>query len=110
MACASGSSNTAGSAPNSPSGARSSTSERPFRRGRDRASRRHEQDRRPAVEANLQLRPRAAGGAAEDLGGQVRERGGGAARVLASRDDERPRRARAVEAGFGEEGGVVSKE
>ena len=45
---------------------------RPVGRGSDRASRRHEQDRRPALEAHLLLRPRAAGRAAEGLGGKRR--------------------------------------
>ncbi len=77
------------------------------RRGSDRASRRHEQDRRPALEAHLLVRPRAAARAAEDLvgqGGKCRRR---AARLFAPRQNERPRRARPVESGHGEKGGVT---
>ena len=45
---------------------------RPVRRGSDRASRHDEQDRQPAVESHLLLRPRAAARAAEGLVGQDR--------------------------------------
>ena len=65
---------------------------RPVGRGSDRASRRHEQDRQPALGADLLLRPRAAGGAAEGLERQGRERRRRAARVLAPRRDELARR------------------
>ena len=58
------------------------------------------------VEAHLQLRPRAAGGAAEGLGREARERRRGATRLRPPRHDEQPRRDGAVEAGSGEEGGV----
>ena len=77
------------------------------RRGGDRPSRRHEQDRQPAVEAHLLLRPRAAARAADHLGGQDRKRRRRPARLLTSRQDERPRRARAVEVRPGEKGGVI---
>ena len=61
----------------------------------------------PAVESHLLLRPRAAARAAEGVVGQVGERRRRPARVRASRADERPRLARPVEAGPGEEGGVT---
>ena len=80
---------------------------RPVRRGGDRAPRRHEQDRQPAVAAHLLLRPRAAARAAEGVVGQVRERRRGAARVQPPRAHERPRLDRPVEAGPGEEGGLM---
>ena len=80
---------------------------RPVGRGGDRASRRHEPHRRLPVGAHLLLRPRAAGGAAEGLGRQERERRRRATRLLASRRDEQPRGDRPVEAGSGEEGGVT---
>ena len=60
-----------------------------------------------ALAAHLLLWPRAAGGAAEDLGRQGRERRRRAARLRAPRRDERPRRDRAVEAGPGAQGGVA---
>ena len=62
---------------------------------------------RPAVDAHLLLRPRAAGGGAEGLGRQAGERGGGAARLRPSRPDERPCRHRRLEAGSREKGGVT---
>ena len=74
---------------------------RPVRRGGHRASRRHEPDRRPALEPDLLLRPRPAGRAAEGLGRQARERRRRAARLRPPRPDERPRLARPVEAGPG---------
>jgi hypothetical protein len=64
---------------------------RPVGRGSHRASRRDEQDRQPALEADLLLWPRLAGGAAEGLerkGSECRCRTG---RLRASREDERPR-------------------
>ena len=60
-----------------------------IRRGGNRPSRRHEQDRRPAVAADLLLWPRAAGRAAEGLVRQVGECRGRPARVRAPRADER---------------------
>ena len=71
---------------------------RPVGRGGDRASRRHEQARPPALEAHLLVRPRLAGRAAEGLGRQVRERRGGAARLRAPRPHERACGARPMEA------------
>ena len=81
---------------------------RPVGRGSDRAPRRHEQDRRAALAAHLQLWPRAAGGAAEGLVRQDRERRRRATRLLPPRRDEQPRGAGQVEAGSGEEGGVAA--
>ena len=49
---------------------------RPVRRGGDRASFRDERDVRPALDAHLLLRPRAAGGGAEGVGRQGGERQG----------------------------------
>src|SRR5262249_10055026 len=54
------------------------------------------------------LRGRVAGGAAESMVRQGRERGGRTTRVPASRYDERASHARAVEAGPGEEGGLTA--
>ncbi len=79
---------------------------RTVRRRSDRASRRDEQDRRPAVEAHLLLRSRAAGRAAEGMVGQVGERRRSPARLHPPRRNERPRQQGRVEAGSGEEGGV----
>ena len=55
---------------------------RTVRRGSHRASRRHEPDRRPAVEADVFLRPRAAGRTAEGVVGQGREHRPPASRLL----------------------------
>ena len=51
--------------------------------------------------------PRAAGRCAGDVGGQVRERGRGPARLFASGTHERARGAGTMEGGFGEEGGLA---
>ena len=56
--------------------------------------------------AHLQLWPRVAGGAAEGLVREERKRRGSATCLRPPRRHEWPRRARAVEAGPGEEGGV----
>ena len=56
---------------------------------------------------HLLLRPRAAGGAAEGLVGQDRERRRGAARLHPPRHDERPRRARPMESRPRTESGVI---
>ena len=61
---------------------------RTIRRASDRASRRHEQDRQPALEAHLLLWPRAAGGAAKGVVGQGREYRRRPARLHAPREDE----------------------
>ncbi len=58
------------------------------RRGSDRASQRHEPDRQSALEADLLLRPRAAGGAAEGVVRQGRERRRRPARLHPSRAHE----------------------
>ena len=80
---------------------------RPVGRGRDGASRRHEPHRRLPLEAHLLLRPRPAGGAAEGVVGQDRERRRRPARVRAPRQDERPCLARPVEERSREEGGLM---
>ena len=59
----------------------------------------HERHGPAALEAVVLLRPRAAGGAAEGLERQVRERGRRAARLRAPRQDERARGGRQMEAG-----------
>ena len=61
---------------------------RPVGRGGDRPSRRHEQARAAALEADLLLRPRPAGRPAEGLERQNRERRRRAARLHAPRADE----------------------
>ena len=80
---------------------------RPVRRGGDRASRHHEQDRPAALAAHLLLWTRAAARAAEGMVRQERERRGGAARLLAPRADERAGGARPVEGRPREEGGIA---
>src|SRR5262249_23585679 len=82
---------------------------RPAGRGGTRPPRRHQPHRRPAVAAHLQLRPRAASGAAEGLVRQERKRRGRPARLHPPRDDEQPRHARAVEAGSGEESSIAER-
>ena len=62
---------------------------RTIRRGSNRASERHEPDRRAALEAHLLLWPGAAGGAAEGVVGQGREHRRGPARLHAPCADER---------------------
>ena len=61
---------------------------RAIRRASDRASGRDEQDRRPALAADLFLWPRAAGGAAKGMVRQGRERRRGPARLHAPCADE----------------------
>src|SRR5262249_575927 len=78
-------------------------------RGGNRPPRRHQPHQRPAVACHLQLRPRAAGGAAEGLVRQERKRRGRPARLHPPRHDEQPRHARAVEAGSGEESGIAEQ-
>src|SRR5579871_568873 len=82
---------------------------RPVRRGGDGASRCHEQDRRPAVEAHLLLWPRLAGGAAKGLVRQGGKRRGRATRVYASRAHERARHRRPLVGGSGKEGGLTQQ-
>src|ERR1700682_5725740 len=80
---------------------------RAVRRGRHRASRRHEPDRRPAVAPHLLLRSRAAGGAAEGLVGQGREHRRGPAGIYPPRADEFAREPGRMEGRSGkEEGGI----
>ena len=81
---------------------------RAVRRGSHRASRRHEPDRRPAVEADLLLRPRAAGGAAEGVVGQGREHRRRPAGFYPSRADEFARQQGRVEGRPGTEKGGLS--
>ena len=64
-------------------------------------------DRRLPLEADLLLRPRPAGRAAEGLVRQARERRRGAARLLAPRQDEWPGGARAMEERSGEKGRLI---
>ena len=75
-------------------------------RSRDRASGRHQPDRQPALERDLLLRPRAAGGTAEGVERQGRERRDGATRLLSPRHDELTRGARGVEAGSRTQGSL----
>ena len=81
---------------------------RPIRRGRHRASRRHEQNGPHAVARLVLLRPRATSRAAKNLVRQIRKRGGSATRLQPPRHDEQPRRARPMESRPGTESGVVS--
>src|SRR6266851_6677647 len=81
--------------------------QRAIRPGRHRAPRRHEPDRRPAVASHLLLRSRTAGGAAEGVGGQGRERRRGPARIDPPRADELAREQRRMEGRSGTaEGGI----
>ncbi len=68
---------------------------RPVGRGRDRAPQRDERERPAPVAAVVLVRARAAGGRAEGVGGQARERRGRPARLLPPREDELAPRARA---------------
>ena len=81
---------------------------RPIRRGRDGASRRHQQIRPAALARDLLLRPRVAGRTAEGMVGQGGKRGGSAARLQPPRDDERPRHTRPMEGRSRAEGRVTS--
>ena len=82
---------------------------RPVGRGGDRPSRRHEPDRRPALAAHLQLRPRAASRAAEGVVRKSENVAAAQRAFIAPRHDEQPRDARPMEAGSGEEGGVAER-
>jgi hypothetical protein len=79
---------------------------RPVRRGGDRPLRRHEPDRRPAVEARFLLWPHPTGSSAEGMVQPDGKRRRRPARLRPPRQHERPREPRPVESGFGEEGGV----
>ena len=82
----------------------------PFRRTErrrgDRPSRRHEQDRQPALEADVLVRPCASACAADDLERQNRKRRRRPARLFSSCKNERARRAGSVESRHGEKGSV----
>ena len=77
---------------------------RPVRRGCDPASLADERRRRPPVGADVLLRPRPAGGSAQRLGRQDRERRCGTARLRPSRAHEQPRRARQMGCEAGKSG------
>src|SRR3954453_3892592 len=77
-------------------------------RGSHRPSRRHEPDRKPAVEADLLLRPRAAGRTPEGVVRQGRELRCRPAGVYPSCDDEFARKPRRVEGRPGTEKGGLS--